>query len=161
MADGVKFFSVHSTEEVALSLARRLGVMESVESDEHIEKDDKEVDKDSWQTSKCRERNSVEESKKDSESAGTGNTDSPETIDKHTDRSEDSVATSEKDASKDSTNKKASKAAAKYPTRKRKISGMGEETQALVAELSEVEKLTELSKRRLGIGTRSMGNKTH
>ena len=67
----------------ALSLARRLGVMESVESDEHREKDDKEVDKDSLQTSECRERNSVEESKKDSESAGTGNTDSPETIDKH------------------------------------------------------------------------------
>ena len=161
MADGVKCFSVHSTEEVSLSLARRLGVMESVESDEHREKDDKEVDKDSLQTSECRERNSVEESKKDSESAGTGNIDSPETIDKHTDRSEDSAATSEKDASKDSANKKASKAAAKYPTRKRKISGMGEGTQALVAELSEFEKLTVLPKRRLGIGTRSMGNKTH
>ena len=38
----------------ALSLARRLGVMESVESDEHREKDDKEVDKNSLQTSKCR-----------------------------------------------------------------------------------------------------------
>ena len=50
MADGVKCFSVHSNEEVALSLARRLGVMESVESDEHWEKDDKEVDKDSLQT---------------------------------------------------------------------------------------------------------------
>ena len=57
---------------------------------------------------------------------------------KHTDRSEDSAATSEKGASKDSANKKASKAAVKYP-RKRKIGGMGEETTALVTELSEVE----------------------
>ena len=81
------------------------------------------------------------------------------TIDKHTDRSEDSAATSEKDASKDSANKKASKSAAKYLTRKRKIGGMGEETQVLVAELSEVEKLTDYQKRRLVIGTRSMGNK--
>ena len=161
MADGVKCFPVHSTEEVALFLARRLGVMESVETDEHREKDDKEVDKDGLQTSECRERNSVEESKKDSESAGTGNTDSPETVDKHADRSEDSAVISEKDASKDSANKKASKAAAKYPTRKVKIGGMGDKTQALVAELSEAEKLTVLPKRRLGIGTRSMGNETH
>ena len=41
-------------------------------------------------------------------------------IDKHTGRSEDSAATSGKDASKDSANKKASKTAATYPTRKRK-----------------------------------------
>ena len=100
-----------------------------------------------WTRIVCKQANAgrgnrIEESKKDSESAITGNTDSPETIDKQTDRSEDSAATSEKDASKDSANKKASKAATKYPTRKRKISGMGEETQALVAELSEVEKLT-------------------
>ena len=51
-----------------------------METDEHREKDDKEVDKDSLQTSECREKNSVEESKKDSESARTGNTDSPEII---------------------------------------------------------------------------------
>ena len=93
-----------------------------------------------WTRIVCKQANAgrgnrIEESKKDSESAITGNTDSPETIDKHTDRSEDSAAISEKDASKDSANKKASKAAAKYPTRKRKISGMGEETQTLVAEL--------------------------
>ena len=32
------------------------------------------------QTSECRERNNEEESKKDSKSAGTGNTDSPERL---------------------------------------------------------------------------------
>ena len=43
-----------------------------------MENDDKEVDKDGLQTSECRERNSIEESERDSESAGTGITDSPE-----------------------------------------------------------------------------------
>ena len=64
-----------------------------------------------WTMIVCKQANAgrgsrIEESKKDSESAITGNTDSPETIDKQTDRSEDSAATSEKDASKDSANRK-------------------------------------------------------
>ena len=52
MADGVKCFSVHSTEEVALSLARRLGVMESVESDEHRERMTKK-----WTRIVCKQAN--------------------------------------------------------------------------------------------------------
>ena len=80
-------------------MARCLGVMESVETDEHGEKDDIEVDKDGLQTSEFREPQE------------------PETQivqNKHTDRSEVSAATNEKDASKDNANKKTSKATARW-----------------------------------------------
>ena len=44
---------------------------------------------------------------------------------------------------------------------RQQLGGMGEETQYLIAELSEVKELTVPTKSRLGIGNRSMGNESH